>query len=121
MPVEIPVTPAGDRAVTVNVGPDVFMFRTYFVSGQDDHWLLDIRDGQGRELISGINLAPGIDNLLKGRGDALDGYQLVVLAGTGTEKNMDAPGTTMFLVWFNPGEKNPFVTLDPMETIVSAI
>ena len=118
MPIEIPVTPAGERAVSVNVGPDVFIFRTYFVSGQDDHWLLDILDGQETPIISGINLAPGIDNLLKGRGDALEAFQLLLLADpSGTEKDPEAPGNSMFLVWFNPGEENPFITLDPMETI----
>jgi len=117
MPSVIPVTPAGERTVTVNVGPDIFIFRTYFVSGQDDHWLLDIKDGQENPLITGINLAPGINNLLKGMGDALEGYQLLLLADAGTEKDPEAPGNTMFLFWFNPGEENPFITLDPMETI----
>ena len=117
MPVRIPVTPAGERLASVNVGPDVFLFRSYFVSGQDDHWLLDIKDSQGMPLICGINLAPGIDNLLKGMGDALEGYQLLLLADPGTEKDPEAPGNTMSLVWFNPGEENPFTPLDPMDAI----
>lgn len=117
MPVEIPVTPAGERFVTVNVGPDIFIFRTYFAFGEDQHWLLDVQDGQGNPLITGINLVPGVDNLLKGMGDALEGYQLHLLVDEGTEKDLEAPGNTMALIWFNPGEENPFTPLDPMETI----
>lgn len=117
MPVEIPVTPAGERVVSVNVGPDIFIFRTYYAAGQDRHWLLDISDGQENPLITGINLTPGVDNLLKGMGDTLDGYQLHLVVAEGTEKDLEAPGNTMFLVWYNPGEENPFKPLDPMDTI----
>ena len=117
MPLQIPVTPAGERTVTVNVGPETFNFRTYFVHGQDSHWLLDIQDVQQRPLISGINLVPGVDNLLKGMGDALDGYQLHLCVVSGSEKDLEAPGNTMFLVWFNPGENNPFTAGDPMDRI----
>ncbi|WP_394026567.1 phage baseplate plug family protein [Desulfovibrio falkowii] len=121
MPSIIPMSPAGERTVTVNVGPDVFIFRTYFVSGQDDHWLLDILDAQETPLITGINLIPGVDNLLKGMGDTLKGYQLHLLVESGTEKDLDALGNTMSLVWFNPGEDNPAVPSDPMDTIGTEI
>jgi len=117
MPLEIPITPDGERFVTMNVGPDTFIFRTYFASGQDDHWLLDIQDSQGSPLVSGINLVPGVDNLLKGHGDVLDGYQLHCLVLFSSAAAPEAPGNTMFLIWLNPGEENPFVNLDPMETI----
>lgn len=119
MPVEIPVTPAGERIVSVNVGPDVFTFRTYYVLGADRHWLLDIQDGQNQPLVSGINLVPGVGNLLKGRGDTLEGYQLYLHVESGSEKDEEAPGNTFFLLWFNPGEDNPFTPRDPMETIGS--
>lgn len=117
MPVLIPVTPAGERRARVDVGPERFVFRTYFVHGQDDHWLLDIYDEQERPLITGINLVPGVDNLLKGHGNVLDGYQLHLAAEQGSEKRVDAPGNTMILLWFNPGEINVFVPGDPMDTI----
>ena len=117
MPVEIPVTPAGERLVRVNIGAGTFVFRTYFVHGQDDHWLLDIRDNQENPLLSGINLVPGVDNLLKGMGAVLDGHQLHVVATSGMEKDPEAPGNSMALLWFNPGEENPFRPPDPMETI----
>lgn len=117
MPKIIPITPAGERTVTVNVGPDVFMFRTYFVFGQDQHWLLDIMDGQENALVSGVNLVPGVDNLLKGHGDVLEGYQLNVTVASGSVKDLEAPGNTFFAVWFNPGEENWIRPGDPMDTI----
>ena len=120
MPVEIPVTAAGERFVTVNVGPDIFIFRTYFADGQDRHWLLDIQDGQSNPLISGINLVPEVNNLLKGMGDVLEGYQLYLAVLEGSAKDLEAPGNTMALVWFNPGEVNPFQPGDPMDLIGAA-
>ena len=119
MPVEIPLSPAGERFVTVNVGPEIFIFRTYCTYGADSHWLLDIRNSQNQPLISGINLVRGADNLLKGRGDTLEGYQLYLVVHRGSEKDLNAPGNTMALIWFNPGEVNPFLPQDPMETIGS--
>ncbi len=119
MPVEIPLSPAGERFVTVNVGPEIFIFRTYYTYGADSHWLLDIRNSQNQPLISGINLVRGADNLLKGRGDTLEGYQLYLVVHRGSEKDLNAPGNTMALIWFNPGEVNPFLPQDPMETIGS--
>lgn len=119
MPVEIPITADGERIISVNIGPEIIMFRTYFVCGPDRHWLLDISDSQETPLITGINLVPGVDNLLKGMGDTLDGYQLHLLVLSGSEKDLEAPGNTMALVWFNPGEDNPFRPLDPMDTIGS--
>ena len=117
MPVEIPATPSGERFVTVNVGPDIFIFRTYFAEGQDRHWLLDILDGQSNPLVSGINLVPGVDNLLKGRGDTLQGYQLYLSLIEGSEKDLEALGNTMALIWFNPGEENPAQPGDPLDLI----
>ena len=117
MPVQIPVASDGERIVTVNTGAEILIFRTYFVCGQDQHWLLDIMDSQEKPLICGINLVPGVDNLLKGRGDALEDHQLYLHVRSGTEKDLEAPGKTMFLIWFNPGEQNPFAPDDPMLSI----
>ena len=117
MPVNIPITAAGARRIRVSVGPERFVFRSYYVTGQERHWLLDIFDGQGRPLISGVNLVPGVDNLLKGHGNVLDGHALHVLAKSGTEKNLDAPGKSLTLLWFTPGEKNPYESGDPLETV----
>ena len=117
MPLLIPVTSAGSRRARVRVGSDILVFHTYYVSGQSRHWLLDIQDDQERPLITGINLVPGVDNLIKGRGNVLRGHQLHVLAKKGTETNLDALGNTMALIWFKPGEENPFTPDDPMDAI----
>ena len=62
---------------------------------------------------------PGTDNLLKGHGGyALRGCQLLVKVKEGTTgQEIDAPGNTMELIWFNPGEKNPYTVGDPMDAI----
>lgn len=117
MPVEIPLSPDGERVISVNVGPEIFIFRTYFTYGADSHWLLDIRNSQNQPLVSGINLVRGADNLLKGRGDTLEGYQLYLVVHSGSEKDLNAPGNSMALIWFNPNEINPFFAQDPMDTI----
>lgn len=117
MPVSIPVTAAGERVASVHVGPEVLQFRTYYVQGQDRRWLLDISAADGTPLAAGVALIPGVDNLLKGRGDTLEGCQLSVRLTRGTERDPDAPGNGMQLVWHNPGEKNPDEPADPMETI----
>ena len=119
MPVEIPLNPAGERFVSVNVGPETFIFRSYYTYGADSHWLLDIRNSQNQPLISGINLVRGANNLLKGRGDILNGYQLFLVVYQGSEKDLNAPGNSMALIWFNHNEENPFLDQDPMDTIGS--
>ncbi len=114
----IPVNASGERTITVNVGPESFRFRTYFVSGESDHWLLDISDIQDRPLITGISLNPGPDNLLKGRGDTLEGYQLFAAVRPGTTgQELEAPGDSLYLIWLNPGESNPLDPGDPMDNV----
>ena len=117
MPISIPLTDDGDQIITVNVGPEIFMFRTYFVHGTYDHWLMDIFDAQENRILGGINLVPGIDNLLKGHGSKLAGYQLSVKCTPGRETALDAPGKDLFVLWYNPGEENPDKPLDPMDTL----
>lgn len=121
MPKLIPLTPAGDRVIQVNLGGETLSLRCYFVHGQSDHWLLDISDAQGRPLFSGLNLVPGLDNLLKGRGDSLENGRLLAVtrprAGAGAETGLNAPGNDLFLVWLEPGETNPLEPGDPMDAI----
>lgn len=123
MPCSIPLTCDGERLCSVNAGKKLFMFRTYFI--QSPHWLLDIYDAQENPLIAGINLTPGSDNLLKGHGDILDGYQLLLVTNPmkhnsdSAHKSLTAPGSTMHLLWLEPGEDNSLLLPDPMEVIGS--
>ena len=118
MPILIPVTSAGSRSVRIAAGEEYFTFRAYYAAGQSRHWLLDILDGQERPLVAGVNLVPGVGNLLKGTGEAMDGYQLMAVTDPGTSGTTpESLGRTMQLVLFRPGEFNPFIPMDPMDTV----
>ena len=121
MPVLIPVTPDGARRVTVDTGSGVYRFRTYLSAGAENRWLLDILDIEEKPVLTGITIAPGSGNLLKGQGDAFEEVQLLAVMDGGTEGGLDALGNTLHLVWFGPGEENYFPALDPMDTIPSRL
>lgn len=114
MAIIIPATNDGNREVTVNTGSGVYRFRTYYTQGEMDGWYLDIRDDEGNVLRTGIRIVPGCPNLLKGQGDMFLGVQLACAVASGTETTPTALGEGTFLVWFNPGEANPFVIGDPL-------
>ena len=118
--IELPVNSAGARRVRVNTGAGggVFTFRTHYSYGQNQMWLLDIIDAGGNLLAGSLPLVPGSDNILKGQGDVLEGYQLYVFLEEGRDGgNPEALGVTLRLVWYNPGEENLYQTGDPLDTI----
>lgn len=120
MPVAIPVTNDGARRVTVELAGQRLTFRTYFSTGQKSMWLLDVYNDENVQLIAGINLVPGSDNVLKGHGDTLDGYQLYVLT---MDENYNLPtalGSTVILMMYVPGEENLYSTGDPLLYLNSA-
>ena len=116
--VVIPITDAGARIITVDTGGGVYRFRTYYSNGPEQRWLLDIRDTTETDIVTGVTIVPGSANILKGQGDAFKDVQLLAIADDGADLGgLDTPGNTLFLVWINAGEKNPFPDLDPMDTI----
>lgn len=117
----IPITPDGARSASVNTGSGVYRFRTYFTSGAEDRWLLDIAGKDGTPLMTGIALVPGAGDLLKGQGDRFGGARLLVLLIDGSEGATNAPGNTLFLLWQEPDEEELFPVLDPMDTIPSRL
>lgn len=114
MPVEIPLTSDGARTFNINTGLDVFYLRTYYIDGQDSAWLLDIADSAEQPLITGLKLVPGSENILKGQGDKMEGYQLFVYLASGEPGALEAPGNTLRLLLYNPGEENWFSVGDPL-------
>lgn len=115
MSILIPVNSDGNREILVNVGEGgVYRFRTYFTSGQADGWYLDIRNTAGDPLLLGRRIVPGCPNLLKGQGDNFRNIQLAAVVLYGSERTPDALGNGTYLVWFNPGEENPFLLGDAM-------
>lgn len=117
MPVFIPMTPDGDRVVTVNTGSGVYAFRSYYASGFERRWLLDIADAAGTPLLGGATVVNGCANLLQGQGEKFHGVQLAAALISGDIGGEEALGETLLLVWYNEGEENDFPTLDPMETL----
>lgn len=115
MPVLIPLTSAGNREITVNsLGGGVYRFRAYFSQGIYDGWFVDISDPMGTPLLKGMRIVPGCPNLLKGQGDKFQSIQLACAVIAGNETLSNALGNGTYLIWFNPGEINPFNVGDPL-------
>lgn len=118
MPVIIPLNSDGNRQITVDMlAGGVYQFRSYFSQGSNgiyDGWFLDIADSIGTTLIDGVRITPGCPNLLKGQGDNFHGVQVACAVISGVETSLSALGNGTYLVWFNPGETNPFTVGDPL-------
>lgn len=117
MPVEIPLTSDGARNFNINTGLDVFYMRTYYSDGQTPMWLLDIMDAEQNPLIMGLKLVPGSENIIKGHGDKMEGYQLYVYLDYGSPGDTEALGDTLRLVLYYPGEENLFDVGDPLMNV----
>ena len=115
--ITLPVTSDGARTFTLNTGMDIFTFRTYYSVGQENYWLLDVFNENGDNLITGLALVPGSDNLLKGQGDAMEGYQLYALLLDNNAGDLNALGNGLQLIFYFPGEENLYRTGDPLLTI----
>lgn len=113
----LPVSSDGTRRFSVVTGSGTYNFRSYFVSGAGTRWVLDIHDSDGVPLLVGIALLPGSRNLLAGQGDTFGGSRLFALLTEGSAGDPEALGTTLHLLWLEPGEESPFPDLDPMDTI----
>lgn len=113
----LPVDSTGARVITVNTGYDILSFRTYYMAGEEPLWLCDIYDAAGNELITGLALVPGSDNILKGQGDKLEKYQLYVLLTDNQPGDLDALGKYLQLILYLPGEVNDNIPGDPLLTV----
>ena len=110
MPLFLPFTNDGCRTIAVDTPSGMFSFTTYFMPLLRA-WLCDIADGAGNALITGLALNVLVDNLLKGRGDTLEGYTLRVYSQTGGDNNTpDSLGGDCQAVLFLPGETVPALT-----------
>lgn len=70
---------------TVTIGNTLFNFRSYWSGGVTNRWLCDIRDGNRNELLTGIALVTGTNDLIKGCGiDILAPYRLFVVDSSGS-------------------------------------
>ncbi len=117
MPAVVPLTDYGARSVTIVSAGRYLKFRTYYTYGQIPVWLMDVMNLDNLPLITGIALVPGSDNVFKGMGDTLNGFQLYILAMDNMPEAMNALGNTLYAILYEPGEENLYIPGDPMMAI----
>jgi hypothetical protein len=111
----IPLTNDGARTMTCETPAGQLTFYTYWQPLLST-WLMDLSDGAGNPLLTGMALVGGTPNLLAGTGlSQFDGYNLSVVEGNGgNSRSIDSWGNTAVLCLFNPGETPFLVMSDPM-------
>jgi len=117
MAYELPLTADGERTFICTLGTQTYKFRTYFVSGQTDSWLMDIFDLDENLIAAGIRIVPGSANILKGYGDAFNGINVIATLNHGKAGDMEALGSHLWVAWFDENEEPPVAAGDPMENI----
>lgn len=114
----LPLTSDGERLFTVTLEGVTYNFRVYYVLGQGKYWLMDIRDANNAPLASGIKLVPGCINSLKGYGNTFADTNAIVYLSEGSPGAEDAPGLTLYVLWFPPGDTDYiFTNGDPMDNV----
>jgi hypothetical protein len=111
----IPITNDGAASLNVTTPVGVLTFRTYW-QAINSYWLLDLTDGNGVPIVSGMPLLAGCQDLLHGIGDsALKGYSLAVFVNAaGGERNPQCWGATAALI-LSPISEGSWLTIpDPM-------
>lgn len=114
MPSVIPLNSEGDRVIYVSIATTTLVLRTYWTTGQKPTWTMDISDFDGNQLINGINLVPGAENVLKGQGDILNGFQMFLYQTAPDYTSDNALGTTLFCWIFSPDEEHFSFIGDPL-------
>jgi hypothetical protein len=116
MPViELPLTSDGERKFTTEIAGVSYLFRTTYVMGQQNHWVLDIFDANENPLVYGINIVTGSLNLLKGYGNVFDGIHLLAVPIYNEDPSgPEALGTVLKVLWYTEGEDFPYNLGDPL-------
>ena len=108
----LPVTNDGKRTFTTPIDGTDYVFETYYVVGQNNHWMMNIKDINDNPLITGICLTAGA-NLLRGKGTLFQGHQLyAVPVSMPNERDFTALGESLLLVWYLPNETSPYTFPD---------
>lgn len=103
----IPLTNDGCRSIEIKLGEKNYKLETYYMPFIKC-WLLDIYDDEDNPIILGINLKPGIQNLVRGLSEFFEEQAMMVVTTDGG--NNDTPesmGNTAFLLYFAKGDKLP--------------
>ena len=119
MPViELPLTSDGERKFTTEIAGVSYLFRTTYVMGQQNHWVLDIFDENENPLVYGVNIVTGSLNLLKDYGNVFDEIHLLAVPFYNEDPYApEALGTVLKVLWYTEGEDFPFSLGDPLLNI----
>lgn len=113
--IELPLTSDGERRFVTEIDGVSYTFRTTYVIGQNNHWLLDIYDEDENPIVYGINIVTGSLNLLKGYGNVFDGVHLLAVPFSNEDPSgPEALGTVLKVFWFTPDEPFPYSLGDPL-------
>lgn len=115
---QLPFDSTGSASVTVNLMDSEYTFRTYFVTGQRDSWLLDITNASGELLVAGVKLIAGCKSVIKGMSGPLAGIELfVVLNITSLELPENWLGSTLTVYWLTDPSDSVMQLADPLEDV----
>jgi hypothetical protein len=113
--------PCSDADVMV---PDeeygVLNVTTTWTDGQVPTWTMDIADEAGNPVLSGINVVPGADNVIKGNASVLGDFRMIVEMQPDLNPGaLEIMGRELFPSLLVSGDENPVGHGDPlMENIV---
>lgn len=115
---QLPFDSTGSASVTVNLLDSEYTFRTYFVTGQRDSWLLDITNASGELLVAGVKLVAGCKSVIKGMSRPLASIELfVVLNITSPELPENWLGSTLTVYWLTDSSDSVLQLADPLEDV----
>lgn len=115
---QLPFDSTGSASVTVNLLDSEYTFRTYFVTGQRDSWLLDITNASGELLVAGVKLVAGCKSVIKGMSGPLADIELfVVLNIASPELPENWLGSTLTVYWLTDPSDNVMQLADPLEDV----
>ena len=115
---QLPFDSTGSASVTVNLLDSEYTFRTYFVTGQRDSWLLDITNASGELFVAGVKLVAGCKSVIKGMSRPLASIELfVVLNITSPELPENWLGSTLTVYWLTDSSDSVLQLADPLEDV----
>lgn len=115
---QLPFDNTGSASIAVNLADAEYTFRTYFVTGQRDAWLLDVTNASGELLVAGVKLVAGCKSVIKGMSGPLAGIELfVVLNITSPEPSENWLGSTLTVYWLTNPSDSVMQLADPLEDV----
>lgn len=115
---ELPFTTDGCAVVTVPFETYEYTFKTYFVRGQRDAWLLDISEPDGTVIAAGVKLVPGSKSVVHGLGEAFVNVDLFVVLTINKSSVEDQLGGTLEVYWLSDAEQDSVFELpDVLEEV----